>query len=225
MTADAVQGLEDYSHVWNVFVFHLNTVSKKKKNSNNQSNSVPSKIAPPALGGTKVGVLASRSPHRFNPIGMTLAKLERIETKRIYNQNDLEDYTDAGVNSENNNPRDNRKKKKTKASQLVTSLYLSGLDLVDGTPVLDIKPYVATYDAPPAVSGAVTAAAPITTLDGRDHGEDANTSDGVDTLQSKKKRRRKIILLTKATRKTILTKMVARTRALIVDFRKGLEQG
>ena len=146
------------------------------------------KLPPPALGGTKVGVLASRSPHRFNPIGMTLAKLERIETKRIYNQNDLEDYTDAGVNSENNNPRDNRKKKKTKASQLVTSLYLSGLDLVDGTPVLDIKPYVATYDAPPAVSGAVTAAAPITTLDGRDHGEDANTSDGVDTLQSKKKK-------------------------------------
>lgn len=99
--AHAVEGLAEYSHVWIVFVFHLNTSHKGVK------------IAPPALGGRKVGVLATRSPHRFNPVGITLARLDRIVVEK---------------NS--------------------VSLELSGLDLVDGTPVLDIKPYVASYDAP-----------------------------------------------------------------------------
>mmetsp|Transcript_26245 Transcript_26245/g.39730 ORF Transcript_26245/g.39730 Transcript_26245/m.39730 type:complete len:575 (+) Transcript_26245:218-1942(+) len=102
-----VEGLEGYSHIWVIFVFHLNTSGRK----------VPAKIAPPALGGEKVGVLATRSPHRPNPIGMTLCKLESIE----------------------------RQKKKT-------ILHLTGLDLVDGTPVLDIKPFVSTYDSVPSSS-------------------------------------------------------------------------
>jgi len=101
-----VEGLQGYSHIWVIFVFHLNTSSSSKKKT-------PAKIAPPALGGEKVGVLATRSPHRPNPIGMTLCKLESITT--------------------------NQKKK--------TVLHLSGLDLVDGTPVLDIKPFVSTYDS------------------------------------------------------------------------------
>ena len=112
--APAVEGLEHYSHVWIVFVFHLNTVGKSQ----------PSKIAPPALGGRRVGVLSTRSPHRFNPIGMTLAKLDGIRTVRKHA---------------------NGSKKPVRS----TYLELSGLDLVDGTPVLDIKPYVPTYDAPP----------------------------------------------------------------------------
>ncbi|GAX11308.1 hypothetical protein FisN_15Lh237 [Fistulifera solaris] len=100
--AHAVEGLSEYSYVWIVFVFHLNTPHKGVK------------IAPPALGGRKVGVLATRSPHRFNPVGITLARLDKI------------------IIAENNS----------------VSLELSGLDLVDGTPVLDIKPYVAAYDSP-----------------------------------------------------------------------------
>lgn len=112
--AAAVDGLEQYSHVWIIFVFHLNTVGKRQQ----------SKIAPPALGGTKVGVLATRSPHRFNPIGMTLAKLDRIHSMQLMV--------------------DGRKK-----GAITTVLEISGTDLVDGTPVLDIKPYVPTYDAPP----------------------------------------------------------------------------
>jgi len=114
-SASAVEGLEHFSHVWIVFVFHLNTVGKSQ----------PSKIAPPALGGQRVGVLSTRSPHRFNPIGMTLAKLDGIRTVR---------------------KRANGSKKPVRRT---THLELSGLDLVDGTPVLDIKPYVPTYDAPP----------------------------------------------------------------------------
>lgn len=112
---DAVQGLEQFSHIWIVFVFHLNTLRSKQ-------DAVPSKIAPPALGGTKIGVLATRSPHRFNPIGMTLAKLDRIEVLK--------------------------KQQTGKKTRTIVVLHLSGMDLVDGTPVLDIKPYVPQYDAP-----------------------------------------------------------------------------
>lgn len=63
------------------------------------------------------GVFATRSPHRPNPIGLTLCCLERVEGHR---------------------------------------LILSGVDLVDGTPILDIKPYIPSYDMPlsAALSGA-----------------------------------------------------------------------
>jgi tRNA (Thr-GGU) A37 N-methylase len=127
---DAVQGLDEYSHIWIVFCFHLNTLPK-------DSHKIPSKIAPPALGGRKIGVLASRSPHRPNPVGMTLAKLDRITTTQRY-------LHDDGASRNNNNNNNNNGK-----PARVTSLYISGLDLVDGTPVLDIKPYVPVYDAVP----------------------------------------------------------------------------
>ena len=66
------------------------------------------KITPPMLK-EKKGVLATRSPHRPNPVGVTLARIERVD-------------------------------KKTR------SVLLSACDLVQGTPVLDIKPYVPNYD-------------------------------------------------------------------------------
>eukprot|EP00339_Tiarina_fusa_P017671 CAMPEP_0117077896 /NCGR_PEP_ID=MMETSP0472-20121206/54909_1 /TAXON_ID=693140 ORGANISM="Tiarina fusus, Strain LIS" /NCGR_SAMPLE_ID=MMETSP0472 /ASSEMBLY_ACC=CAM_ASM_000603 /LENGTH=395 /DNA_ID=CAMNT_0004804389 /DNA_START=75 /DNA_END=1262 /DNA_ORIENTATION=- len=104
---DSVSGLEGYSHVWILFVFHLNTQSSRN------SKRIKSKIAPPALGGGKVGIYATRTPHRYNPIGITLCKLDSI---RVGNKNEVR-------------------------------LEVSGLDLVDGTPVLDIKPYVPVYDS------------------------------------------------------------------------------
>jgi tRNA-Thr(GGU) m(6)t(6)A37 methyltransferase TsaA len=114
IASSTVAGLEEFSHVWILFVFHLNTMGKNGR--------VPSKISPPALGGRKVGVFASRAPHRFNPVGMTLARLDRIQLvkKHVHGR---------------------------KRTQTVC-LDISGLDLVDGTPVVDIKPYVPTYDAP-----------------------------------------------------------------------------
>jgi tRNA (adenine37-N6)-methyltransferase len=114
--SDMIDGLEGFSHIWVFFVFHLNTVSK--------SNKPPTKIAPPALGGKKVGVLATRSPHRNNPIGMTLCKLDSISTS-------------GG----------SKKKSQRKSSGMLVVLNISGLDLVDGTPVLDVKPYVPHYDS------------------------------------------------------------------------------
>lgn len=82
-----------------VFLFHKNT-----------NKTVKAKVKPPRLDGAKVGVFASRSPHRPNPIGLTLAKLDAI---------------------------------------VGNALFLSAIDLLDGTPVLDIKPYVPDYDKPP----------------------------------------------------------------------------
>jgi tRNA-Thr(GGU) m(6)t(6)A37 methyltransferase TsaA len=110
-TAEAITGLEGFSHLWILFVFHLNT------QSSSQSRRLKSKISPPALGGQKLGVYATRSPHRANPIGITLCKLDRIQV---------------------DSPHD-------------VTLHISGLDLVDGTPVLDIKPYVPVYDSVSAV--------------------------------------------------------------------------
>ena len=88
----ALQGLEGYSHIWLQFVFHLNTQARYH-----------AKIHPPRLNGKSVGVFSTRSPHRPNPIGLSVVELVEIK-------NDI--------------------------------LILAGADLVDGTPILDIKPYL-----------------------------------------------------------------------------------
>lgn len=95
--ADGLDGLAGFSHVWLLFVFHKN-----------ESRRALTKVHPPRLGGRKLGVFATRSPHRPNPIGLSAVRLERIDG------NDL---------------------------------YLSGVDMVSGTPVLDVKPYVPYADA------------------------------------------------------------------------------
>ncbi|XP_069866480.1 tRNA (adenine(37)-N6)-methyltransferase isoform X1 [Dipodomys merriami] len=94
----SLMGLEQFSHVWILFVFHKNGHLSYK-----------AKVQPPRLNGAKTGVFSTRSPHRPNAIGLTLAKLEKVEGGAI---------------------------------------YLSGIDMIDGTPVLDIKPYIADYDSP-----------------------------------------------------------------------------
>ncbi|XP_068090427.1 tRNA (adenine(37)-N6)-methyltransferase isoform X2 [Hyperolius riggenbachi] len=90
--------LQFFSHVWILFVFHKNGRLSCK-----------AKVQPPRLNGAKTGVFSTRSPHRPNAIGLTLAKLDKIE---------------GGT------------------------LYLSGIDMIQGTPVIDIKPYIAEYDSP-----------------------------------------------------------------------------
>lgn len=98
---DTVRGLEAFSHIWILFVFHATA----------QRGWTPL-IRPPRLGGNaKVGVFASRSTHRPNPIGLSLVELAGIEY-------------DHGLR-----------------------LRLNGTDLLDGTPVLDIKPYLPFIEA------------------------------------------------------------------------------
>lgn len=99
----SLAGIEGYSHLWLVFVFHLNS-----------TNRYHAKVHPPRLLGETMGVFATRSPHRPNPIGLSLVELVKIEN---------------GI------------------------LYLSGADLVDGTPILDIKPYLPHIESKPEAKG------------------------------------------------------------------------
>lgn len=107
---DAVRGLDAFSHIWLQFVFHETA-----------ARGWTPLIRPPRLGGnTRVGVFASRSTHRPNPIGLSLVELAGIEY-------------DQGV-----------------------CLRLRGADLLDGTPILDIKPYIPFVESRPgARSGFV----------------------------------------------------------------------
>lgn len=95
------KGLEEFSHIWVIFLFH-ETIHEGWKPT----------VRPPRLGGQKrVGLFASRSPHRPNHLGMSVVKLEKVVVEK------------GSV-----------------------SLDLSGVDLLDRTPVVDIKPYVPYSD-------------------------------------------------------------------------------
>ena len=108
---EALRGIEDYSHLWLLWGF--SEVSSE--------NSWSPTVRPPRLGGNKrMGVFATRSPFRPNPIGLTSVKLLRVE--------------------------------ETKDDGLV--LVVTGADLLDGTPIYDIKPYLTFSDShPDAKSG------------------------------------------------------------------------
>lgn len=109
---DAVEGLEQVSHVWLLFLFHQALEEKPRL-----------KVRPPRLGGNKsMGVFATRATHRPNGIGQSVVRLEGVEPGR---------------------------------------LLLSGIDLLDGTPVLDIKPYVPYADSVAGASNQMANAAPV----------------------------------------------------------------
>ena len=115
---DAVRGLEGFSHLWVLFVFHQR-----------KGDAIRTTVRPPRLGGnTRLGVFASRATHRPNPLGLSLVKLEKIDRR-----------------------------------QGTVVLEVSGLDMVDGTPVLDIKPYLPYAESiPDAIAGyASEAPSPI----------------------------------------------------------------
>ena len=108
--ADAVRGLEDFTHIWLLWEF-----------SEAVRDSWSPTVRPPRLGGNvRKGVFATRSPFRPNPIGLSSVRLEKVDID----------------------------------PQLGPVLYVSGADLMDGTPIYDIKPYIAYTDShPDAVSG------------------------------------------------------------------------
>ena len=108
--AEAVRGLEDFSHIWLLWEF-----------SEAVRDGWSPTVRPPRLGGNvRKGVFATRSPFRPNPIGLSSVKLESIEID----------------------------------PKLGPVLHVSGADMMDGTPIYDIKPYIAYTDChPDAVSG------------------------------------------------------------------------
>lgn len=106
---EALRELEGFSHIWLLFDF-----SKSHREAWSPT------VRPPRLGGNRrVGVFASRSPFRPNPIGLSSVRLERIE----------------------------------ETQQEGTVLHVSGVDLLDGTPIYDIKPYLPFSDSHPEASG------------------------------------------------------------------------
>ena len=112
-TGDAVDGLEQVSHVWLLFLFHQTLEERPRL-----------KVRPPRLGGNQsLGVFASRATHRPNGIGQSVVKLDRVEPGR---------------------------------------LHVSGIDLLDGTPILDIKPYIPFVDSVPQAHNAIADAPPPT---------------------------------------------------------------
>ena len=109
---DAVRGLEGFSHLWLIWVF-----------SENVNEGWSPTVRPPRLGGNvRMGVFATRSPFRPNPLGLSSVKLEAIEQR-----------PDVGP-----------------------VLIVRGADLMDGTPIYDIKPYIPYADCHPDAAEGFT---------------------------------------------------------------------
>lgn len=125
---ETLDDLDQYSHVWIIFQFHLNPMGKARNvhAADKALTFHSSKVCPPRANGEKVGVFATRSPHRPNAIGLSLAKIESIETEVYIDRDDDKKHERGG----------HRKERKR------TVLKLLGCDLVDQTPVYDIKPYI-----------------------------------------------------------------------------------
>ena len=108
----ALKGLEGYSRLWLLCLF-----------SENREKEWSATVRPPRLGGNKrVGVFATRSPYRPNPVGLSAVELLGVRNDPEYG----------------------------------TVLDVAGADMVDGTPILDIKPYLAYADAYPDAEGGFT---------------------------------------------------------------------
>ena len=109
---EAVRGLEDFSHIWLIWQF-----------SQALREGWSPTVRPPRLGGNRrLGVFATRSPFRPNPLGLSAVGLEAVEL-----------HTPQGP-----------------------VLHVSGADLMDGTPIYDIKPYLPYADARPEASAGFT---------------------------------------------------------------------
>lgn len=109
---EALRGIEGFSHLWLIWGF-----------SENEGKGWSPTVRPPRLGGNaRVGVFASRSPFRPNPLGLSCVRLLEVEWEGPEGP----------------------------------TLLLGGADLTDGTPVYDIKPYIAYADSIPEAAGGFT---------------------------------------------------------------------
>jgi tRNA-Thr(GGU) m(6)t(6)A37 methyltransferase TsaA len=118
---DALRGLEGFSHLWLIWVFDRAARAQWSPT-----------VRPPRLGGNaRVGVFATRSPFRPNPVGLSVVELAGIE-----------ETADRGP-----------------------VLHIRGADLMDGTPVLDIKPYLPYADCIPEAAGGFAAVPAVETLE------------------------------------------------------------
>ena len=119
--ATALRGLEGFSHLWLIWEFSESVMEEWSPT-----------VKPPRLGGNRrIGVFATRSPFRPNPLGLSCVKLDGIAP----------------------------------GSPEGPLLYVSGVDLMDGTPIFDIKPYIPYTDCRPEATGGFTDGMVIDYLD------------------------------------------------------------
>lgn len=124
----ALEGFKSFSHCWVLYVFHENTnLHRENRTSGQRQEAGPAqrrgrvppwqglcmKVAPPRCPNIRVGVLSCRTPHRPNPVGLSLARIIRV-------------------------------------NQAAGEVILSGLDVVNGTPCLDLKPYLPGFESVPS---------------------------------------------------------------------------
>ena len=118
---NALREIEQFSHLWLIWQF-----------SQAVREDWSPTVRPPRLGGNRrIGVFATRSPFRPNPIGLSAVKLEKVELD----------------------------------PQLGPVLHIAGADLMDGTPILDIKPYIPFTDSIPHAAEGYTAQTVLHHLD------------------------------------------------------------
>lgn len=107
----SLDGLAGFSHLWVVFWFHQNGNSR-----------FHAKVHPPRMNGEQIGVFATRSPHRANPVGLSLVEIDSVEKEGV---------------------------------------WVRGIDLIDGTPILDLKPYLPQVESIPEARAGWAGKAPI----------------------------------------------------------------
>ncbi len=130
--ADALRGLEGFTHIWLLWEFSNAIRKGKDPEKCSTTEKWSPTVRPPRLGGNvRVGVFATRSPFRPNPIGLSCVKLESIEL------------------SSPEGPR----------------LIVSGVDMMDGTPIIDIKPYIPYTDCRLDAVGGFTESVEQNTLE------------------------------------------------------------
>ncbi len=106
---DALRGLEEFDYLWLIWDFSLN-----------KDSGFHPTVRPPRLGGNeRMGVFATRSPYRPNPIGLSSVRIDHVDFDKCI-------------------------------------IYVRGADLVSGTPIYDIKPYIAYSDSHPDARGGFT---------------------------------------------------------------------
>lgn len=138
---DCLRGLDGYSHIWLIWQF-----------SENLNAPFSPTVRPPRLGGNKrMGVFATRSPFRPNPIGLSVVKIEEIDFK-------------------------------------TPSVTVSGADLMDLTPIYDIKPYLPHIDSIPEATGGFAA-------DFKDYALEVNFPEELLSLIPKEKQKSLIAVL------------------------------
>ncbi len=121
---DALRGLDGFDYIWLIWDFNANRDRAFAASSGDSTKARKTTVRPPRLGGnTRVGVFASRSPFRPNPLGLSSVRLESI------------DYEAKGSDGKPIGP----------------VINVLGADLMDGTPIYDIKPYIEYADSHPGV--------------------------------------------------------------------------